>query len=54
MKTHDENRDDKDPKKTDKQLPANEPKQHKNVETEKKGTYVKDMPPIDGARPGII
>ena len=22
--------------------------------SEKKGTYIKDMPPIDGARPGVI
>jgi hypothetical protein len=22
--------------------------------SDKKGTYIKDMPPIDGARPGVI
>ncbi|HWZ36279.1 MAG TPA: hypothetical protein VNW51_08980 [Mucilaginibacter sp.] len=42
------------PRKTGKREQANQPKHHKNVETEKKGVYIKDMPPIDGARPGVI
>jgi len=55
METRDQNWEDKNQtKKTDKHQSVNEPKQHTNVETEKKGTYVKDMPPIDGARPGVI
>lgn len=55
MKTINQNRDDHDQtRKTQKQEQANQSKKHTNVETEKKGTYIKDMPPIDGARPGII
>jgi hypothetical protein len=55
MKSNNQNwSNNNQPRKTGKQEHANQPKHHKNVETDKKGTYIKDMPPIDGARPGVI
>jgi len=54
MKTDNQNRDNHQSRNTDKRQHVNQPKQHTNVETEKKGTYIKDMPPIDGSRPGVI
>jgi len=55
MKTNNQNwNDSNQPRKNGKQQQANQPRQHKNVETDKKGTYIKDMPPIDTDRPGVI
>ncbi|GAA4088273.1 hypothetical protein [Mucilaginibacter panaciglaebae] len=54
MKTDNQNRGNNQSRNTGKQQQTNQPKQHTNIETEKKGTYIKDMPPIDGARPGVI
>jgi hypothetical protein len=46
------NNSNNEPRKTEKSQQVNQP-QTKNT-TDKKGTYIKDMPPIDGARPGVI
>ena len=55
MKTNNQNwGSNNQPQKAGKQQQANQPKQHKNVNTDKKGVYIKDMPPIDVHRPGII
>lgn len=54
MKTSNQNWDNNQPHKTGKKQQANQPKLNKNNDTEKKGTYIKDMPPIDVDRPGII
>ncbi|MES2807212.1 MAG: hypothetical protein V4619_01215 [Bacteroidota bacterium] len=53
MKTNSENFDNKSqPKRPVKQV--NEPERDKNTSPGKKQVYIKDMPPIDGARPGVI
>lgn len=54
MKTNNRNEVDHNdqPRKTGKPQPVNQP-QTKST-TGKKGTYIKDMPPIDAARPGVI
>ncbi|WP_214070183.1 hypothetical protein [Mucilaginibacter sp. dw_454] len=55
MKTNNQNwGSSNQPRKTGKQQQVNNPGQNKNVDTEKKGVYVKDMPPIDGAKPGVV
>ncbi|MDB4927072.1 hypothetical protein [Mucilaginibacter sp.] len=36
-----------------KQSQVNQPEKDKNA-SNKKTVYIKDMPPIDGARPGVI
>ncbi|MBC7398634.1 MAG: hypothetical protein H7289_01720 [Mucilaginibacter sp.] len=53
MKTNNQNLENNNqPKKTEKPQQVNQP-QTENT-TEKKAVYIKDMPPIDGARPGVI
>lgn len=55
MKTNNQNWDNNNqPRKTGKQEQANQPKQNKNVNPDKKGTYIKDMPTIETDRPGVI
>ncbi|MES2377912.1 MAG: hypothetical protein V4553_15100 [Bacteroidota bacterium] len=54
MKNSNQNWDNKNqPRKTEKSQQVNQP-QSKNTTTDKKSVYIKDMPPIDGARPGVI
>jgi hypothetical protein len=56
MKTNNQNLDNDNsnnqPKKAEKPQQVNQPQTKPT--TEKKGVYIKDMPPIDGARTGII
>jgi hypothetical protein len=55
MKTNNQNwvnSNNNQPKKAERSQQVNQ-SQTKNT-IEKKGTYIKDMPPIDGARPGVI
>ncbi len=47
------NNSNNEPRKTEKPQQVNQKPQTKNT-TDKKGVYIKDMPPIDGARPGVI
>lgn len=54
MKTNDHNsQSHNQPKENRKQQQVNEPQKDKNT-AGKKPVYIKDMPPIDGARTGII
>jgi hypothetical protein len=56
MKTDNQNWDNNNqPRKTEKQPPQqpDQSDQNKN-KADKKSVYIKDMPPIDGARPGVI
>ncbi len=54
MKTNDQNpQSNNQPKGNIKQQQVNEPQKDKNT-SGKKAVYIKDMPPIDGARTGII
>jgi hypothetical protein len=52
MKTNNDKFVNNQPKQPVKQV--NEPERDKNTSSGKKPVYIKDMPPIDGARPGII
>jgi hypothetical protein len=57
MKTNDQNwvnntNNSNEPRKNERPKQVNQP-QTKHT-TDKKGTYIKDMPPIDGTRPGVI
>lgn len=56
MKTNDRNwaGNNNQPKTTEKPQQVNQPQNQTKNSADKKPTYIKDMPPIDGARPGVI
>jgi hypothetical protein len=54
MKTNEQNQQQIHPSNGEiKREQSNQHKRNRNI-TGKKPVYVKDMPPIDGARPGVI